>query len=81
MASSTSRISGTCPRNSSGVAERVALYSGYSTERKVCRDTSNATPMCVGFSSRRVLMSIEVKPYTAFVGWPVVVEKFSTGSA
>ena len=27
------------------------------------------------------LMSIEVKPYTAFVGCPVVVEKFSTGRA
>jgi hypothetical protein len=27
------------------------------------------------------LMSIEVKPYTALVGWPVLVEKFSTGSA
>ena len=26
-------------------------------------------------------MSIEVKPYTALVGWPVVVEKFSGGSA
>jgi hypothetical protein len=37
--------------------------------------------MCVGASSRSVLISIEVNPYTAFVGWPVVVEKFSTGSA
>jgi hypothetical protein len=27
------------------------------------------------------LISIEVKPYTALVGCPVVVEKFSTGSA
>jgi hypothetical protein len=26
-------------------------------------------------------MSIDVNPYTAFVGWPVEVEKFSTGSA
>jgi hypothetical protein len=26
-------------------------------------------------------MSIAVNPYTAFVGWPVVVEKFSTGKA
>ena len=26
-------------------------------------------------------MSMAVKPYTAFVGWPVVVEKFSAGSA
>ena len=49
--------------------------------RKVWRETSKATAMCVGASSRRVLISIEVNPYTAFVGWPVVVEKFSTGSA
>jgi hypothetical protein len=27
------------------------------------------------------LISIEVNPYTALVGWPVLVEKFSTGSA
>jgi hypothetical protein len=27
------------------------------------------------------LISIEVNPKTAFVCWPVVVEKFSTGSA
>ena len=26
-------------------------------------------------------MSIDVKPYTALVLWPVDVEKFSTGSA
>jgi hypothetical protein len=64
---STSRISGTCPLNSSGLAERVALYSGYSTERKVCRDTSNATARWVGCSSRSALMSIDVNPYTAFV--------------
>jgi hypothetical protein len=35
----------------------------------------------VGRSSRSTLKSIEVKPYTALVGWPVLVEKFSTGSA
>jgi len=28
-----------------------------------------------------MLISIDVKPYTAFVGWPVEVEKFSTGRA
>ncbi len=59
---STPRISGTWPLNSSGLAERVALYSGYSTERKVCLLTSKATPRCVGCSSRSELMSIEVKP-------------------
>jgi hypothetical protein len=26
-------------------------------------------------------MSMAVKPYTALVGWPVVVEKFSGGRA
>ena len=43
-ASSTSRSSGSCPENSVGVAERPALYSGYSAARKVLRDTSKATP-------------------------------------
>ena len=61
-ASRTSWISGICPLKASGVADRVALYSGYSTDRKVFRETSKATPTWVGFSSRRVLMSIEVKP-------------------
>ena len=37
--------------------------------------------MCVGRSSRSTLISIDVKPKTALVGWPVVVEKFSSGSA
>ncbi len=55
-------MSGIWPLNESGVAERVALYSGNSAERNVVRDTSNATPTWVGRSSRRVLMSIEVKP-------------------
>ena len=59
----------------------MALYSGNSSVRKVCRDTSNATATWVGCSSRSTLMSMDVKPKTAFVGWPVVVEKFSTGSA
>ena len=45
------------------------------------RDTSKATPRCVGFSSRSTLISIEVKPNTPLVCWPVWVEKFSTGSA
>ncbi len=67
--------------NSPGVLLRPALYSAYSSRRKVCRDTSKATPMCVGRSSRSTLISIEVKPKTALVGWPVVVEKFSSGSA
>ena len=49
--------------------------------RNVWRETSKATATWVGFSSRSTLMSIEVKPKTALVCWPVVVEKFSTGSA
>ena len=80
-AASTSRIRSTCPANSAGEVARFALYSGNASVRKVRRDTSNAAAMCVGLSSRRTLISIEVKPNTAFVGWPVVVEKFSTGRA
>ena len=45
-----------------GVAERPALYSAYSSVRKVWRETSKATPTWVGCSSRRTLISIEVKP-------------------
>ena len=67
--------------NSPGVLLRPALYSAYSSMRKVCRETSKATPTWVGRSSRSTLMSIEVKPNTALVGCPVVVEKFSRGSA
>jgi hypothetical protein len=37
--------------------------------------------MWVGCSSRSTLMSIEVKPKTPLVCWPVWVEKFSTGNA
>ena len=60
---------------------RLALYSLYCAARNVWRDTSNATPRCVGASSRRTLISIEVNPNTALVDCPVFVEKFSTGSA
>ena len=61
-ASSTSLTSETWPENSSGDLERLALYSAYSSVRNVCRDTSKATPTCVGCSSRSTLISIEVKP-------------------
>ena len=74
-------ISATWPENSAGELERLALYPAYASLRNVCRDTSKATAMASGCSSRRTLISIEVKPYTAFVVWPVEVEKFSTGSA
>jgi len=69
------------PRNSVGVADRVALYPWYSSVRKVWSETSNATATWSGCSSRNALMSIEKKPYTALVTWPVEVEKFSTGRA
>ena len=61
-AASTSCSSEIWPRNSSGVLDRPALYSAYCSERNVCRETSNATAMCVGGSSRSRLISIEVKP-------------------
>ena len=61
-AASTSLMSSTCPRNSSGEAARCALYSANSSVRQVCRDTSNATTTWVGRSSRSRLISIEVKP-------------------
>ena len=61
-ASRTSWISGSWLLNSSGVLLRFALYSGYCSRRNVCRDLSKATPTWVGSSSRRTLMSIDVKP-------------------
>ncbi|GAB3862527.1 hypothetical protein GCM10029963_68960 [Micromonospora andamanensis] len=64
-----------------GVSLRPALYSAYFSVRNERRETSKATMMWVGCSSRNTLINIEVKPYTAFVGCPVVVEKFSTGRA
>ena len=80
-APSTSLMSSTWPLKSAGDVERFALYSANSSLRQVCRDRSKVTAMWVGRSSRSRLISMEVKPYTAFVGWPVVVENFSTGSA
>ena len=77
----TSLMRSTWPLNSDGEALRLPLYSAYSAVRNVCRDTSKATATCVGRSSRSTLMSIDVKPNTALVCWPVVVEKFSTGRA
>ena len=55
-------MSSTWPLNSSGVASRVPLYSGYSSVRNECLDTSKATATWVGrsVSSRRV--SIDTKP-------------------
>ena len=80
-ASSTSLMSGTWFLNSSGDLARLALYSPYSAVRNVWRETSKATATCVGCSSRSTLISIDVKPNTALVCWPVVVAKFSTGRA
>ncbi len=61
-ASRTSSISGSWLPNSSGDLLRLALYSAYSSMRKVCRETSKHTAMCEGCSSRSMLISIEVKP-------------------
>ncbi|SHT68916.1 Uncharacterised protein [Mycobacteroides abscessus subsp. abscessus] len=78
---STSLVMSICPRNSSGVADRVALYSGYRSDRNVLRETSKAAATCVGASSRSRLINIEVNPYTALVVKPDCVLKFSAGSA
>ena len=80
-ASSTSKIRLSWLRKSAGVSRRFALYSTYCSCRNVGSPRSNATATCVGCSSRSTLMSMAVKPYTALVGWPVVVEKFSGGKA
>ena len=80
-APSTSLVMSIWPRNSSGVADRPALYSGYFSSRKVCRETSNAAAMWLGCSSRSRLISIAVNPYTALVVSPPWVLKFSAGSA
>ena len=61
-AASTSLVMSIWPRNSSGVADRPALYSGYFSDRNVWRDTSNAAATCVGDSSRSRLISIAVNP-------------------
>ena len=62
IASSTSRINSTWPLNSSGVASRVPLYSGYSSVRNECLDTSKATAIWVGFSVSSKRVNIETKP-------------------
>ena len=62
IAVSTSLVMSIWPRNSSGVALRVALYSGKRSERKVWRETSKAAAMWVGASSRIRLISIAVNP-------------------
>jgi hypothetical protein len=61
-ASRTSLTRAIWPENSSGDFDRLAVYSAYSSLRNVCRDTSKATATCVGCSSRRTLMSIDVNP-------------------
>ena len=60
--SSTSTISPSCWRNSSGVSGRPALYSAYLSRRTVGLPTSNATAIRSGRSSASSLISIEVKP-------------------
>ncbi len=81
MVFSARSSSGTCPVNSTGVSPRVPLYSGYSRVRNEKREMSNATPTCVGFSFCRRLMSIAMKPCTAFVCCPSRFWKLSAGRA
>ena len=81
MAFITSVIKGSCDLNSSGLFALFALYSGNISFRNVSLDTSKAIAKCVGFSSFIALISIEVKPKTAFVGWPELVAKLSNGNA
>ena len=59
----------------------MSSASKLSTARNGVRETAKATATCVGASSRSRLISIAVKPYTAFVVCPVPVRKFSAGSA
>jgi hypothetical protein len=58
----TSRISGSCWLNTSGVSRRFALYSVYFSIRKTALPLSKATTTPSGFSSAMSLMSIDVKP-------------------
>ena len=74
-------MSSTWPMKGSGVASRVPLYSEYSSVRKVPPARSKATATCVGASCSMRESSMEAKPWTALVAWPVEVVKFSTGRA
>ena len=80
-ASSTSKIRLSWPLKSVGVSLRLALYSTYCSCLNVGSLRSKATAMWLGCSSRSTLISIAVNPYTALVGCPVVVAKFSAGRA
>lgn len=62
IAARTSWMSGTWPRNGCGVSARPALYSAYSSVRKVTSETSNATARWVGCSSASAFSSMERKP-------------------
>ena len=81
IASMTLMIKSTWPWNSSGVLDRPALYSVYSSERKVGVSRSKATATWLGFCCRIMVSSIDVKPCTALVCWPVSVTKVSGGKA
>ncbi len=62
IAARQSCSSGIWPRNSDGVSERVALYSGYTSVRKECREMSNATARWVGRSALMRFTSMDRKP-------------------
>ena len=78
--STTSRTRPICWRRMSGAAARPALYSSYRSWRNVGSGRSNATAMRRCPWSRIRLMSIDVKPNTAFVTCPDAVAR-SVGSA
>jgi hypothetical protein len=74
------RIHGICARRSSGVASRVALYSAYSSLRRLVRlGASHTTTTASGPLSRRSFCSMVVKPSVAWVGTPALFA--SAGSA
>ena len=62
-----SLIMGTLKRISSGVSSRCALYSGYTSWRKVPPLGSKATAMCVGFSFCRISSKVFTNPKIADV--------------
>src|SRR5690606_7609371 len=78
-ASKSSRRNGNCSDNSGGVFWRPPLYSLNVEWRNVVFPASNATRICVGFSSSNIFISIVVNPYTAFVWIPLSL--FKSGNA
>ena len=76
-ASSTSRMSGNCPRRVWGVSSRPALYAGYWSSRNCGSPLSMHAITASGRSSLSSLKSIEVNPNTALVTCPELVTRVS----